>query len=251
MSNEAKRAALSVSEKGFTLVELAMVLVIVGLLVGGLLMTLSAQHDATNTRETEARLNEIRDALIGFAAQQQRLPCPATATSGGNESPPGGGACTANHAGFVPAVTLGLAPTDAQGYALDAWGNRIRYAVTRANSNVFTSANGLRAAWAATSITPDLVVCSTAANISDPEKSSADCPPAERLTARAVVVAIVMSPGKNGGATPTSADELANWTTSDDRVFVNPAPNPAFDDRLLWLSSYILYNRLIAAGRLP
>ena len=60
-----------------------------------------------------------------------------------------------------------------------------------------------------------------------------------------------MSPGKNGGATPTSADELANWTTSDDRVFVNPAPNPAFDDRLLWLSSYILYNRLIAAGRLP
>ena len=53
--------------RGFTLTELAVVMVIVAVLMGGLLIPLSAQRDAQAFRETQAQLDEIREALIGFA----------------------------------------------------------------------------------------------------------------------------------------------------------------------------------------
>ncbi|HLD09715.1 MAG TPA: prepilin-type N-terminal cleavage/methylation domain-containing protein, partial [Methylophilaceae bacterium] len=52
---------------GFTLVEMAVVLVIVGLLLAGLLMPLSAQLDQRNTTDTQKALAEIQQALIGYA----------------------------------------------------------------------------------------------------------------------------------------------------------------------------------------
>lgn len=229
---------------GFTLVELAIVLVIVALLVGGMLISLSTSRDLANEKETQKQLVSINEALLGFAAAQQRLPCPAAPATTGIESPVGGGACTNNYTGFVPAITLGITPTNAQGYAIDAWGNPIRYAVTLANTNAFTTTSGLKTAWAIGLPAPDLRVCNTAENI-----AANDCPAADQLTNSAV--AVIFSSGRNGGAAPAAADELANWTTSNDRVFVNATPSPTFDDLVAWLSPNILYNRLIAAGRLP
>lgn len=238
------------AQSGFTLVELAIVLVIVALLLGGMLISLSTQQDIANAKETEKRLNDFRDAILGFATIQQRLPCPAIAGATGIESQAGVGACTDNFSGFLPAITLGIAPTDAQGYAIDAWGNRVRYAVTNANGNAFTTTAGLRTAWAANAaIQPDLRVCNTAANITFPNTANAECPVADQMTNSAV--AIVFSTGKNGATAPGGADEQANWTSSTDRVFVNTLPSTAFDDLVVWLSPNILYNRLISAGRLP
>ena len=65
---------------GFSLVELAMVLFIVSLLIGGLMMPLSAQHEIHGRQETDKALTNIREALIGFAIVNGRLPCPAPAT---------------------------------------------------------------------------------------------------------------------------------------------------------------------------
>ena len=48
---------------GFTLTELAVVLMIVALLIGGMLVPLSAQNDIRNVNETQKTLNDIRDAL--------------------------------------------------------------------------------------------------------------------------------------------------------------------------------------------
>ena len=232
-------------EGGFTLVELAIVLLIVALLIGGMLVPLSAQRDIQNINDTQRQLASINEALLGFAADQRRLPCPAVPNATGIENPVGGGACTNNFDGFLPAITLGISPTDAQGYAVDAWGNRIRYSVTNANTNAFTTAGGMQVAWSG-GLTPDLRVCNTAANI-----VAADCPAADRMTNSAV--AVVLSTGKNGGTTPdvSNIDELANWTTSNDRVFVSATPSAAFDDIVVWLSPNILYNRMISAGRLP
>jgi len=238
------------AQTGFTLTELAIVLVIVGLLIGGMLMSLSTSRDITNEKETQKQLASINEALLGFAAAQQRLPCPALAGATGIESPAGGGPCNANYTGYLPAITLGIAPTNAQGYAIDAWGNPIRYAVTNITANgvanAFTTTGGLKSAWVnnPTSITPDLRVCNTAANI-----AGGDCPLSDQLTVSAV--AVVFSTGINGSAAPISADELANGPTSNDRVFVNAVPGPTFDDLLIWLSPNVLYNRLISAGRLP
>lgn len=236
--------------RGFTLTELAVVLVIIAVLMGGLLVPLSAQRDAQAFNDTQRQLAEIREALLGFAAVNGRLPCPASPGATGVENPAGGGACANPWNGFLPAITLGIGPTDAQGYALDAWNNRIRYAVTTANSNVFTTTNGVKNNWSS-ALAPDLKVCNTAAKITNAGTSNADCPSTDRITADKSVVAVLISPGKNGGDTPTSADELANWPASNDPVFVNAAQSPTFDDLVIWLSPNILYNRLIAAGRLP
>lgn len=151
-------------------------------------------------------------------------------------------------------ITLGLAPSNAQGYATDAWEHPIRYAVTTANRHAFTTANGLRAAWAAdpNAIVPDLRVCTSARGIAG-DGARASCTTGSDLTHNAVLV--LVATGKNGAAAPGGVDEQAN--AAGHRAFVSHgpvgsgAPTGAFDDTVLWLSPHVLYNRLILAGRLP
>lgn len=53
--------------RGFTLIELAIVLVIITFLIGGLAMPLSAQIQARRIAETNKTLEEAREAVIGYA----------------------------------------------------------------------------------------------------------------------------------------------------------------------------------------
>ena len=101
--------------RGFTLTEMAVVLVIVALLIGGMLLPMSAQDDMRRTNETRATLANVQEALLGFAVVNGRLPCPAVTSAVGIEAPVGGGNCATNE-GFIPGVSLGIAPLDAQGY---------------------------------------------------------------------------------------------------------------------------------------
>lgn len=258
---------------GFTLVELTIVLVIVALLTSGMIISFSTQKDINDSSDTLRQLNTINDALLGFAATNQRLPCPAAASSNGLEQfcesattcaapttvVQPHGRCSVPFAGFLPAATLGISPTDGNGFAVDRWNNRIRYAVTQRAAGAiefpFTAAStvttGLRAAWPIPPA-PDLRVCSTATGITGTAPDTS-CAAGASLTDSAV--AVVFSPGKNGGVAPTGADELANWITSNDRSFVSTTPSSTpsanFDDIVVWLSPNLLYNRLIASGRLP
>ena len=256
-------AALSYTkakQSGFTLTELAIVMVIMALLIGGMMMPLSAQRDIQNTNNTQRQLSDIREALLGFAAANGRLPCPASPDSTGIENPTGGGACANPNNGFVPGATLAIGPTDPQGYVLDAWGNRIRYAVTNWQSgagashpNAFTTVGGIKSAWndssLASGIEPPLRVCSTSVGIESTKCASTG------TTISYATAAILISSGKNGGVTPTGDDELQN--TDNNSTFVSHTPTPAdapqgeFDDLVVWLSPSILYNRLISANRLP
>ena len=132
------------TQAGFTLVELAIVLIIVSLLVGGMLMTLDAQIDQQKAKDTQKILSDASDALIGYSAINGRLPCPASSTSNGVESfctntgatcgaiilpsisplvtPPAHGHCSNPYDGFLPGVTLGLPGVDTNGYVTDGWG---------------------------------------------------------------------------------------------------------------------------------
>lgn len=56
-----------IHNRGFTLIELAVVLVIVTVLIGGLLVPLSAQIQARRIAETKKILEEAREAIIGYA----------------------------------------------------------------------------------------------------------------------------------------------------------------------------------------
>src|SRR5471030_1601655 len=117
--------------RGFSLAEMAIVMVIVGLLIGGLLAPLSAQMDQRNYSDTQKRIEYANEMLLGFAIANGRLPCPASSASGGDESPSGGGTCTNYYDGYLPAKALGMQPTDSSGFALDAFNGRIRYVLAK------------------------------------------------------------------------------------------------------------------------
>ena len=67
---------------GFTLVEMAIVLLIVALAIGGGLSVFSAQVEVQKVKETQSALEDAKEALIGYAAShlaadsRPYLPCP-------------------------------------------------------------------------------------------------------------------------------------------------------------------------------
>lgn len=245
--------------RGFSLVELAVVMTIVAFLLGGLIYTLSAQIEQRNFEETRRRLDQARELLLGFAIVNGRLPCPATAASAGDELPAGGGTCSMLpvYGGWLPAKRIGFQQTDSNGYAVDAWGNRIRYAVsaTTWGTTRFTKqhvpGSTTGDAWLVTTIPTDLVICGSSTGI-----TGASCNTAASVVNQNLIVAIIFSTGKNG-ASPcaTCLDEAAN--TNGDPVFVFHTPTPSgaangeFDDQFNWITVGELYGKLIAAGVLP
>ncbi|MCB4360759.1 type II secretion system protein [Quatrionicoccus australiensis] len=244
------------NNRGFSLIELSIVLLVVALLSSSLMLNFSAQQDNTANFEARHQLDEAKEALLGFAIAQNRLPCPAAPGKNGIESPEGGGNCSNPWDGYLPAVSLGIQPVNAQGYAIDPWGNPIRYALSAFKNPAcgadfcLATQNGVRNAWHSSAPpAPDLRVCNTANN-STGSAGSAECASDTALIKDAT--AIIFSLGKNGTQTPVDKDEIANL--NGDRLFVAStfgSNSQQFDDHLVWLSSNILYSRLIAAGRLP
>jgi len=255
---------------GFTLVELAVVLAIVTLLLSTMLYTLSAQTEARNFAENARRLAQVRELTLGFAVAKGRLPCPATATSLGQESFTSG-TCTSFYDGYVPAKTIGYSPTDSDGYALDMWGNRLRFAVANLITDCsgssttphFVSATNLRAN--GISCQPnDLLVCKSSTGITGLACGTSFGTNGEnQLMATSLVVVVIHSGGKNLSTASTAAaattagrtDESANL--NGDRIFVwhtptdSSATNGEFDDQLAWITVGELYGRMVAAGVLP
>lgn len=125
---------------GFSLVEMAMVLLIIGVVMAIAMPITGSVMDASNRTKTSATLQGIQTALTNFVAQNRRLPCPADgsiasgAANAGVEArvaatgvcllTPGAGAAGETR-GVVPWVTLGISEAEAR----DAWNNRITYRV--------------------------------------------------------------------------------------------------------------------------
>lgn len=133
--------------KGFTLLEVAIVLVIVGLLLAGGVNLLSGSADTSKYKQTQNELQEIKESLITYFIQNNGvLPCPdihndvANASYGqadynsGNST--SGGVCT-NYQGWLPHANLGI------GGGGDAWGERYKYVVSKAFTEPATSPSSL------------------------------------------------------------------------------------------------------------
>lgn len=228
---------------GFTLVEIAIVLVIVGLIIGGLVTPLTVQMEQRRVTETQRALDEARESLIGFSLRNGYLPCPAISASNGLEDRSGTGCTDGRRQGLLPWATLGLPK-------LDSWNHVFRYSVSPA----FTG-SGLR------------FTLQSARDITVNTRDGAGA--LAPATAPNDIVAVVLSHGHNGyGATSDQGTQAANTSANnpDERINLDPAgtafisrtvnenpnaPGGEFDDLLTWLSPNILYNRMVAAQRLP
>ena len=238
--------------RGFTLTEVAIVLAIIGLLLGSTLFTLTAQVESRNRADTQRRLEDARELLLSFALVNGRLPCPATTS--GEEAGGGTAGCAASYGGFLPARTIGFQPSDSAGFGLDAWGNRMRYAVSATQWGAaparFTRQHSSAAAWSISQKPADLVVCGA----SPAGATALTCDAGTSLTNQHTVVALVFSTGKNG-ALGGGANEARNL--DGNALFVSRPPDPPsaaggeFDDLVVWIPVGLLYGRMVAAGVLP
>jgi prepilin-type N-terminal cleavage/methylation domain-containing protein len=238
-------------DSGFTLVEMAMVLLIVTLLLAGLVPTISSQMEQQRTNETRKKMSEIREALIGYALRKGQLPCSADPTkipgqSGwGTERSP----CTAaTRYGVVPWVTLGTSETD-------GWGNRFTYHVD------YTFADALGTTYTTGCIsTPPAPTQASFALCTTGEVEIYSDASFGTLVANNIP-AIIISHGKNGAGAWTpqgiqrpagSTDEQENTEyVSTDKYYVSRTPTSSFDDLVEWVTPNILANRMVTAGKLP
>jgi prepilin-type N-terminal cleavage/methylation domain-containing protein len=261
---------------GFSLVEIAVVLVIIAILTTAIAVPLSSQIDQQRVNETTRQLEAIKEAIYGFAIANGRLPCPATdnliygnANSNGAELPVGGGACNVS-VGYVPGATLGLTSVDANGFVVDSWGltsNRVIYSVADNNltggscvgtqMSPLTTSNGIRAATMdCVNSRPLLSVCSSTPT--GAAGAATACPATATLTTSAPFV--LVSRGKNAASTALG-DEAHNvdgkLRAAQDRYFVSRlpsapgAPGGEFDDIVTWGNLNTLFGRMVQASKLP
>jgi prepilin-type N-terminal cleavage/methylation domain-containing protein len=255
-------------DEGFTLTELAVVMVIVALMVGGLLVPLSAQMEIRNINDNRKSMADIREALLGFAMVHGRLPCPArpdlaSGTAGaGIESALGvGGGCDPQIlAGVLPWATLGVDEND-------AWGRRYSYRVTSAFARSVPPPNGNVSGCPAGQPIPASAAFPLCADGDITVLSSKGGTPIASK-----IPAIVISHGRNGNGAHTlqgtplpasaDADELENevvpstsalWTDGPaEKTFVKRSvPTTGYDDEVVWIPPGVLFSRMITAGKLP
>jgi len=209
---------------GFSLIELAMVIFIMSLVLGNFLVPLASQIDIQRTKVTEQRLEKIKEALLGFAIINQRLPCPDTTNYPNSPHSDGfedqSSTCLE---GWLPWATLGTE-------AYDAWGRLFRYRVAEKYS---------------TSITPEtssnLLIIDVLETWGNPFQFT------NNTNTR--VAAIIFSVGKNQIADGEN-NSLDNTYIKNNRK-TSTLTNPDVDDIITWISAYTIANRLIKAGKWP
>lgn len=261
---------INLRNRGFSLIEIAIVLVIISVLLAIVAVPLASQVEQRRRADTEKQLETIKEAIIGYALANGRFPCPSGLANNGVESfiDKTTGTC-GTYVGFVPAVTLGLSPIDASGFAVDAWElpqNRIRYAIAdfpiagtptsciAMGIHPLTRTDGMKAATMSclsdTSATLNmLTVCAVKPTGAAGAASGCTVP----LTLKAPFV--LVSLGKNAPTGGTGQDEAHN--VDGDSYFVSHTPTPdasasgEFDDIVVWPSLNTIFGRMVQAGKLP
>jgi len=127
MINLVKRMCILRNSQGYSLVELSLVLVILGMVLTLAVQLLPKLTQQTVRQAFDVQARAINHAIVGFTMVQSRLPCPDT-TGNGLEN------CTVNNVGgLLPYKTLGLAVT-----SIDRLHKNIRYAAYQ-SANATTS----------------------------------------------------------------------------------------------------------------
>jgi prepilin-type N-terminal cleavage/methylation domain-containing protein len=257
------------AQHGFSLIELAIVLVIVGLVAGGALTAWTSQLVQQRINATKVNQETIKTALIQFISRNNRLPCPAiagllpSAAAYGQEAPTPG-TCTGAVSigvppadasrGIVPWVSLGL-PSEV---GSDAYNTRYTYTISKSATNL-TSATlpGMRGTLSLHNDAPIVLGRAPIGN-----QLNACSATAGDNSCNLGGVVVIVSHGKNGlggvgedgtaFAAPTSAREIQNAgnNTAFVRADYSTVDANYFDDIVLAITPDDLLQPLVKDGAL-
>lgn len=231
--------------RGFTLIELAISLLIIGLVVGTLILPVAGQFNFRSIDDTQKIMENVKEALIGYAVVNSFLPCPASVVSNPAVNDQGKADSTlCNQEGFLPWAELGI------GKVTDGWGMPIRYRVDLAYTTTFPTnvktSSGL-------SVTHDYI--QSDGSILNTPLASLEADNSSKI------VAVLLSYGNdkspNGTLTQqsTSATPYENGDGNVTYVFDDyqngSDATKNFDDIVVWLPKTTLLARLAAANRYP
>lgn len=250
--------------RGFTLIEMAMVLLILGLLTRAAIMPLTSVIEHRKQQAVDTQLQQIRQGILSHLVAYGALPCPVGTTHGELHHRPAtvdvqSGEVTAtrwqpclSHQGGVPAVPLGLSgPLSASSALLDPWGQEYIYSVSLNSATVDDESGdesgpalwttpGAASHAGLSRMKADITICS--------KPSSSNCP-ASRIRADQIAF-LVLSQGQDNSSLGFQAENL-----DGDQDFVllpdSVAPREQFDDRLVWGTASEMAYWLLRMGWLP
>lgn len=222
------------NSKGFTLIELTIVLVIIGILAYGGISVVSIQLDSAKIKQTKDKLDKIEKALQLYYETNGYLPCPgkgsyatshasfgieATHANTTSDTTLSNATCathidatisTHTYMGVIPVRSLDL-PDE---FMMDGWNRRIAYAVSKhcTDPDNWTATDSLAA--------PNARACVTETATSAPSNRATggtltiyDIDGASRTTEAAVYA--VISYGKNGlGSYPMAGGTRKNTSST-------------------------------------
>jgi prepilin-type N-terminal cleavage/methylation domain-containing protein len=223
------------SPRGFTLIEIVVVLFILGVVIAMAAAVTTALTSSQRLTTTTTRMAAVDNAIVQFVMQQKRLPCPADGTldstnaNAGTEGAHDATGCTTNQtAGVVPWRALGLSEQDAS----DGWNHRLTYRIQPG----LAAASAMDMSWcdpaggAGLSGTGACITTCTSATV-----ATACTPPATYLQNKGLKVRnvagttimdpgtspytgaayVVISAGSTGGGAYTGSGQISSSTTTD------------------------------------
>lgn len=206
---------------GFTLIELSIVLLLIGLMAGVGITFLSESGQQACTERTKDQLKRIQEHVQAYVAANGRLPRPALMLLGSSNSEFGQEVDTLPNPDLIDAsdVLIGTLPHATLGLPLelaaDCWGNKFTYAVTKSltssdsGSGYIPSAGGI--------------------SINAGTRASPD-----NLLTNGAYVVISHGADKKGATPLSAADIMPRWCNLADGTEIDrencDASNPIFFD---------------------
>jgi len=216
---------------GFSLLELAIVLLVVSLLASGMLMPLKTQLENQQIRSTKTTLQRLSEVIIGYTLSQGHLPCPDS-NDDGQQNRLANSRCQQN-SGSLPWRDLGIE-------GRDAWGTMIRFAVSPDYADQIDGAAGCATVTSGLSFS----LCSQAQilvsrNLDGSDQLAEEVP--------FLLLSLGMPRGFNSNLEAENLDGDLNFIQRDHSLLAGAE----FNDLLLWVPDSLLKYKMITANRLP
>lgn len=218
--------------RGFTLIEVAISLIVFGIILGFGIPTIKSLYHYQKAQDTKERQNQLLAILAAYALKEKRLPCPSDPSNTANLGLAQTSCYQASQAqGIVPYKTLGLSPKMAK----DGHNNWFTYAVSPDLTQI-----GLKAI----AINPDSIYSEeeTFCGVTVETKINIYNNPNQNETMAKDIALVILSHGPSGegayksqgiGRIPVTSNNQSKFKNSDgDLNFVDLSS----EDELMWIT---------------